>query len=155
MRTPHTLLRPQVLLLFLLLLLPAALLVLADQHASLQEPPFAPAVPDAGDRRAAQQQQQQQPLQPQPDETSPSSWKRGDPPAPGYTPVATPPPGQDAALASLGYKQETYYTCNSVGGREHCGWHVPIVKAQGVRRDSGTVVAVVACLAGVFALGLM
>lgn len=38
---------------------------------------------------------------------------------------------------------------------ERCGWHVPAVKAQGARRDSGTVWIVVVCLAGVFALGLM
>ncbi|OWT42734.1 hypothetical protein VFPPC_18147 [Pochonia chlamydosporia 170] len=76
-------------------------------------------------------------------------------PVPEYTPIVTPAPDQEAVLASQGYKQITYYTCNTIGGNEHCGWHVPIVKAQGVRRDSGTVWMVVGCLAGVFALGLM
>ncbi|KAK2599020.1 hypothetical protein QQS21_005486 [Conoideocrella luteorostrata] len=86
-----------------------------------------------------------------------STQKRDQPPptVPEYTPVVTPPPNQDAALASMGYKQLTYYTCNTVGGNEHCGWHVPIVKAQGVKRDSGTVWIVVVSLAGVFALALM
>ncbi|EFY96539.1 hypothetical protein X797_008793 [Metarhizium robertsii] len=79
----------------------------------------------------------------------------GPAPIPAYTPVVTPAPDQDAVLASQGYRQVTYYTCNTVGGNEHCGWHVPVVKAQGVRGDSATVWVVVGCLAGVFALGLM
>ncbi|KAG5980488.1 hypothetical protein E4U43_006739 [Claviceps pusilla] len=74
---------------------------------------------------------------------------------PSYNPIVTPPPSQDAALATLGYKQMTYYTCNTIGAREHCGWHVPIVRAQGVRRDSGTVWIIVVCVAGVFALALV
>ncbi|EFY91162.1 hypothetical protein MAC_02833 [Metarhizium acridum CQMa 102] len=83
---------------------------------------------------------------------------RRDAPAPAppaYTPIVTPAPDQDAVLASQGYRQVTYYTCNTIAGNEHCGWHVPVVKAQGVRRDSATVWVVVGCLAGVFALGLM
>lgn len=73
---------------------------------------------------------------------------------PQYTPIVTPAPDQDAVLASQGYKQLTFYTCNTVGGEEHCGWHIPVVKAEGVR-SSGVVWMVVGCLAGVFALGLM
>ncbi|KHN94864.1 uncharacterized protein MAM_07283 [Metarhizium album ARSEF 1941] len=88
---------------------------------------------------------------------APPAGKRDEPPSapPAYTPIVTPAPDQDAALASQGYKQLTYYACNTVAGSEHCGWHLPVVKAQGVRRDSATVWLVVGCLAGVFALGLM
>jgi hypothetical protein len=83
--------------------------------------------------------------------------ERRDAPVPEYTPIVTPAPDQEAVLASQGYKQLTFYSCNTIAGSEHCGWHVPVVKAQAVtsRRDSGTVWMVVACLAGVFALGLM
>ncbi|OAA34608.1 hypothetical protein NOR_08366 [Metarhizium rileyi] len=80
---------------------------------------------------------------------------RRDASIPAYTPIVTPAPDQEAVLASQGYKQETLYTCNTIGGNEHCGWHIPIVKAQGARRDSAIVWLVVGCLAGVFALGLM
>ncbi|KAG5983863.1 hypothetical protein E4U55_006926 [Claviceps digitariae] len=86
---------------------------------------------------------------------SPTGERDHPPVMPEYEPLVTPPPSQDAALATLGYKQMTYYTCNTRGAREHCGWHVPIVRAQGVRRDSGTVWIVVVCVAGVFALGLV
>ena len=74
---------------------------------------------------------------------------------PDFTPVVTPPPDQDAALANQGFKQVTFYTCNTVAGNQHCGWHTPIVKAQATKRDSVTVLMGVACLAGLFALGLM
>ena len=76
---------------------------------------------------------------------------------PEYTPVVTPGPDQDAALASKGYRQITFYSCKTRDGSEQCGWHVPIMKAEGgvVRRNSGTVILAVVCLAGVFALGLM
>lgn len=74
---------------------------------------------------------------------------------PEYVPLVTPAPDQDAALASKGFRQVTFYTCNTVAGQQHCGWHVPIVKAQGIKRDSGTVFLAVAVLAGVFAMGLM
>ncbi|POR31810.1 Uncharacterized protein TPAR_07986 [Tolypocladium paradoxum] len=86
----------------------------------------------------------------------------GDDGPPPYIPVATPPPDQDERLASQGYRQETYYTCNTVAGSAHCGWHVPLVKepkaADGgavLRLGTGAVAAAVACLAGVFALGMM
>ncbi|KND86639.1 hypothetical protein TOPH_08774 [Tolypocladium ophioglossoides CBS 100239] len=90
----------------------------------------------------------------------------GDSPAP-YAPVVTPPPDQDARLASQGYRQETFYTCNTVAGSAaHCGWHVPLVKAPkagggaalsrgGPAAGTGAVAAAVACLAGLFALGMM
>ncbi|UNI21236.1 hypothetical protein JDV02_007245 [Purpureocillium takamizusanense] len=89
--------------------------------------------------------------------------QRDDAPPPPYQPIVTPPPDQAERLASMGYRQETFYTCNTVGGREHCGWHNPVVVAAAEaapgRRPraagSGAVVAAVGCLAGVFALGMM
>ncbi|KAG6005973.1 hypothetical protein E4U21_007466 [Claviceps maximensis] len=86
-----------------------------------------------------------------------SSTDKGNypPVIPEHIPLVTTPPSQEAALATLGYKQMTYYTCNAIGAHEQCEWHVPIVRAQGVKRDSGTVWIVVVCLAGVFALGLV
>lgn len=48
---------------------------------------------------------------------------------PAYTPIVTPAPDQAEKLASLGYYQTTYYACNVVGGKELCGWHIPIMKA--------------------------
>jgi len=85
----------------------------------------------------------------------------GDPPP--YRPIVTPPPDQAERLASMGYRQETFYTCNTIGGKEHCGWHNPIVAAAdaaparrgGRAAGTGAVVAAVGCLAGVFALGMM
>ncbi|KPM40233.1 hypothetical protein AK830_g6322 [Neonectria ditissima] len=47
---------------------------------------------------------------------------------PPYVPIVTAAPTQDAALASLGYYQTTYYECHTRGGEEHCGWHIPVVK---------------------------
>lgn len=87
-------------------------------------------------------------------------------PIPAYTPLVTPAPDQNARLSSMGFKQETYYSCNTIGGQEHCGWHIPILQvvaegaaqgsfATGTRTDTGVVMAVVACVAGIFALGLM
>lgn len=65
----------------------------------------------------------------------------------------------------MGYAQETYYACQTIGDVEHCGWHIPIVQAvaegaaQGIgpvaRTDTGVVAAVLACVAGAFAFGLM
>lgn len=65
----------------------------------------------------------------------------------------------------MGYAQETFYACKTIGGQEHCGWHIPIVQAvaegaaqgiaPGARTDTGIVAAVLACVAGAFALGLM
>ena len=48
---------------------------------------------------------------------------------PPYTPIVTPAPDQDAKLSSLRYYQVTYYTCNTIGGKESCGWHIPVMEA--------------------------
>ncbi|KAJ6437253.1 acyl-CoA dehydrogenase family protein [Purpureocillium lavendulum] len=96
------------------------------------------------------------------DSDSPSNDDNNGRDPPPYRPIVTPPPDQADRLASMGYRQETFYTCNTIGGREHCGWHNPIVAAADAapgRRTraagSGAVVAAVGCLAGVFALGMM
>jgi hypothetical protein len=69
----------------------------------------------------------------------------------------TPPPDQDAQLAKMGYSMTTFYTCDTVGGQEHCGWHVPVLKADAPTRktDVRVVLAVVSCLAGILAWGLV
>lgn len=98
---------------------------------------------------------------------SPGDGDGGGNPPP-YAPVVTPPPDQDARLAGQGYRQDTYYTCRTVAGSAHCGWHVPLVRVPeadggasalqslgGAAAGTGAVAAAVACLAGVFALGLM
>ncbi|KAM3546416.1 hypothetical protein BM221_002231 [Beauveria bassiana] len=96
-----------------------------------------------------QQQQQQQPSGP-------------------YTPLVTPAPSalpDDRVLANQGFRQETYYTCMTApSGREHCGWHTPVLKqakqagavaAPGRATDARVVVVVIAALAGLFAVGMM
>ncbi|CEJ80590.1 hypothetical protein VHEMI00766 [[Torrubiella] hemipterigena] len=91
---------------------------------------------------------------------------RAAPSIPAYTPIVTPAPDQAAILSKMGYKQETYYSCNTFDGQQHCGWHVPIVQAvaetaiqgslaPGTRTDTSVVAAVLACVAGIFAFGLM
>ncbi|KAK1247569.1 hypothetical protein MKX07_002478 [Trichoderma sp. CBMAI-0711] len=124
--------------------------------------------------RAAQhqQQQQQQPQQTQQGQhyslhpplelqhlavegqASPASEPLSVPP---YKPIVTPPPDQDAQLAKMGYSMTTFYTCDTVGGQEHCGWHVPVLKADAPTRktDVRVVLAVVSCLAGILAWGLV
>ncbi|PTB68423.1 hypothetical protein BBK36DRAFT_1795 [Trichoderma citrinoviride] len=112
--------------------------------------------------RAAQQQQQQQhhplPLELQhlavEGQASPASEPLSIPP---YKPIVTPPPDQDAQLAEMGYSMTTFYTCDTVGGQEHCGWHVPVLKADAPTRrtDVRVVLAVVSCLAGILAWGLV
>ncbi|PNY26759.1 Uncharacterized protein TCAP_03329 [Tolypocladium capitatum] len=97
--------------------------------------------------------------QPGPRHTDGGCGGGGDNPPPPYTPIVTPPPDQDALLASQGHSQETYYTCNTVAGSAHCGWHVPLVEvpkadAAAALRLGGPAAAV-ACLAGLFALGMM
>ncbi|KAG5926440.1 hypothetical protein E4U53_003082 [Claviceps sorghi] len=82
--------------------------------------------------------------------TVPSTDK--GPPAAAYDPV-TPPPSRDAALVTLPSRQT--YTCDAVDPRDHCGWRVPLARAQAVKRDSITVWIIVGCVAGVFALGLV
>lgn len=79
------------------------------------------------------------------------------PSPPPYEPIVTPPPDQDAGLAKMGYSMTTFYTCDTIGGQEHCGWHVPVLKADGptTRTDVRVVLAVVSCLAGILAWGLV
>ncbi|KAL7904925.1 hypothetical protein GGI35DRAFT_484132 [Trichoderma velutinum] len=76
---------------------------------------------------------------------------------PPYKPIVTPPPDQDSQLAKMGYSMTTFYTCDTIGGQEHCGWHVPVLKADAptTRTDVRVVLAVVSCLAGILAWGLV
>ncbi|QYS97772.1 hypothetical protein H0G86_004986 [Trichoderma simmonsii] len=76
---------------------------------------------------------------------------------PPYKPIVTPPPDQDSKLAKMGYSMTTFYTCDTIGGQEHCGWHVPVLKADAptTRTDVRVVLAVVSCLAGILAWGLV
>ncbi|KAL5092930.1 hypothetical protein Trisim1_000661 [Trichoderma cf. simile WF8] len=78
-------------------------------------------------------------------------------PPPPYKPIVTPPPDQDSKLAKMGYSMTTFYTCDTIGGQEHCGWHVPVLKADAptTRTDVRVVLAVVSCLAGILAWGLV
>lgn len=76
--------------------------------------------------------------------------------------VTAMPAGHDAALASQGFTQTTYYTCRTArdGGAEQCGWHVPLMEvAEGAgvkgRVDGRVVGAVVVGLMGVFVMGLL
>ncbi|PHH72442.1 hypothetical protein CDD80_4545 [Ophiocordyceps camponoti-rufipedis] len=72
-------------------------------------------------------------------------------PPPAYVPIVTPAPDQDAILASQGYRQETFYACRTVGDKEHCGWHVPIVRAGATAKGfgvSGVVAVVVGFVSG-------
>ncbi|KAK0762747.1 hypothetical protein N5P37_005565 [Trichoderma harzianum] len=79
------------------------------------------------------------------------------PSPPPYKPIVTPPPDQDSQLAKMGYSMTTFYTCDTIGGQEHCGWHVPVLKADAptTRTDVRVVLAVVSCLAGILAWGLV
>ena len=83
-------------------------------------------------------------------------------------PSSPRPRSKTPASPARGYRQETYYTCNTVAGSAHCGWHLPLVKAPkagggaaalqsvgGAAAETGAVVAAVACLAGVFALAMV
>ncbi|KAK5992163.1 hypothetical protein PT974_05563 [Cladobotryum mycophilum] len=76
---------------------------------------------------------------------------------PPYTPAVTPPPDQDSRLSAMGYRLTTYYECNTVAGQEHCGWHVPVVKAEApmAKTDIRLVLAVISCIAGMFTWGLL
>ena len=56
---------------------------------------------------------------------------------PPYTAIVTAAPNNDAALASLGWYQTTYYECRTRGGEEHCGWHVPVRKSGALGRGDG------------------
>ncbi|CAJ0550763.1 Ff.00g106930.m01.CDS01 [Fusarium sp. VM40] len=46
-----------------------------------------------------------------------------------FNPPVTAAPTQEEALASLGWKQTTYYECKTRDGQERCGWHIPVYKA--------------------------
>ncbi|OAA56827.1 hypothetical protein ISF_07343 [Cordyceps fumosorosea ARSEF 2679] len=100
--------------------------------------------------------------------------RREQQPSAPYTPLVTQAPSAvpDAdVLQGQGFRQETYYTCiTAPSGREHCGWHTPllrlpdkegsaaaVVAAPGGHRatDTRVVVAAVAALAGLFAVGMM
>ncbi|KAM3503809.1 hypothetical protein MY10362_003968 [Beauveria mimosiformis] len=94
--------------------------------------------------------------------------QRQQQPSGPYTPLVTPAPSalpDDQVLANQGFRQETYYTCMTApSGREHCGWHTPVLKqakqggavaAPGRATDARVVVVVVAALAGLFAVGMM
>lgn len=62
---------------------------------------------------------------------------------PPFNPPVTAAPTQEEALASLGWKQSTYYECRTRGGQERCGWHIPVYKAgaaAGRGRDMGLLV---------------
>ncbi|KAL7933095.1 hypothetical protein V8C35DRAFT_304908 [Trichoderma chlorosporum] len=87
----------------------------------------------------------------------PGSAASSPSPTSPYKPIVTPPPDQDAQLANMGYSMTTFYTCDTIGGQEHCGWHVPVLKADGptTRTDVRVVLAVVSCLAGILAWGLV
>jgi hypothetical protein len=91
------------------------------------------------------------------DETRNNVDKEQQPPA--YTPAVSPRPDDEAALLSKGLRQTTYYECRTAAsGREHCGWHVPIVQAAATARkttETSVVVAVVFCIAGAFVAGMM
>ncbi|TFB07538.1 hypothetical protein CCMA1212_001313 [Trichoderma ghanense] len=117
----------------------------------------------AEQQQKQQQQQHQQQSHPLPldlqnlaveQQASPASEPLSVPP---YKPIVTPPPDQDAQLAKMGYSMTTFYTCDTVGGKEHCGWHVPVLKADAPTRktDVRVVLAVVSCLAGILAWGLV
>ncbi|RSL97181.1 hypothetical protein CEP52_011050 [Fusarium oligoseptatum] len=70
---------------------------------------------------------------------------------PPFNPPVTAAPTQEDALASLGWKQSTYYECRTRGGQERCGWHIPVYKAGAVERGSnlGLLVAGVVVAIGV------
>lgn len=80
-------------------------------------------------------------------------------PPPAYTPVVTKSPSDQAAFLSKGLRQTTFYACRTAdNGKEHCGWHVPIVQAAATARkttETGIVVAVVVCVAGAFVAGMV
>ncbi|KAM0353019.1 hypothetical protein ACHAPU_001905 [Fusarium lateritium] len=46
-----------------------------------------------------------------------------------FNPPVTAAPTQEEELASLGWKQTTYYECKTRDGKERCGWHIPVYKA--------------------------
>ncbi|KAF4435632.1 hypothetical protein F53441_13469 [Fusarium austroafricanum] len=46
-----------------------------------------------------------------------------------FNPPVTAAPTQAEALASMGWAQTTYYECRTRGGKERCGWHIPVYKA--------------------------
>ncbi|PFH59373.1 hypothetical protein XA68_12458 [Ophiocordyceps unilateralis] len=77
-------------------------------------------------------------------------------PPTAYIPIVTPAPDQDAVLDRQGFRQETFYTCHTVGTSPHCGWHVPIVRAAATPTSSGVkgFVAIVVGFAAGFAFSV-
>lgn len=71
--------------------------------------------------------------------------------------AAALPPGQDASMSDLGYRMTSEYTCTTIGGETFCRVHVPVLKADAPMRatDMRVVLAVVSCLAGILAWGLV
>ncbi|KAK0387477.1 hypothetical protein NLU13_5789 [Sarocladium strictum] len=77
---------------------------------------------------------------------------------PPYTAIVTAAPNNDAALASQGWYQTTYYECRTRGGEEHCGWHVPVRQMAGGQRAierGGMVCTVIAVVLGIVIIGLV
>jgi hypothetical protein len=54
-----------------------------------------------------------------------------------FNPPVTAAPDQAEKLASMGWRQTTYYECKTRDGKERCGWHIPVYKAaaQGRRGE--------------------
>lgn len=46
-----------------------------------------------------------------------------------FNPPVTAAPDQAEKLASMGWRQTTYYECKTRDGQERCGWHIPVYKA--------------------------
>ncbi|GKU03706.1 unnamed protein product [Fusarium langsethiae] len=46
-----------------------------------------------------------------------------------FNPPVTAAPDQAEKLASMGWRQTTYYECKTRDGKERCGWHIPVYKA--------------------------
>ncbi|KAF4980461.1 hypothetical protein FZEAL_3534 [Fusarium zealandicum] len=69
-------------------------------------------------------------------------YNASNPPPDG--PRVTAAPTQEEALASLGWRQTTYYECRTRDGRERCGWHIPVMKAGAAGRGGGKVGVVAA-----------
>lgn len=74
---------------------------------------------------------------------------------PAFVPIVTAAPNNDAALASQGFVQVTYYTCMTRGGEESCGWHIPLIEVgEGTRPQSVSSWWIVGLVTAVFVFGL-
>lgn len=60
-------------------------------------------------------------------------------------------------MSDLAYRMTSEYTCTTIGGETFCRVHVPVLKADAPMRatDMRVVLAVVSCLAGILAWGLV